>query len=72
MKKNVSTADKVIRTIIAIVIIILFYLQVITGTLGLVLLAVAGILFLTAIAGFCPLYRILGIASCKVDTPAKK
>ena len=72
MKKNVGFADKVIRISIALIICILFYYEVITGTLGIVLLAVAAVFLLTAIAGICPLYRLLGISSCKVSVPSKK
>jgi hypothetical protein len=68
MKKNMGTADKVIRILIAIVIAVLFYLEVITGTLGIVLLILAGVFVLTSFISFCPLYTIFGFNSC----PAKK
>lgn len=71
MKKNVGIADKVIRLLIAAVIGILFYNQVITGVMGIILLIVAGILILTVLAGFCPLYRLFGISSCKVKAPSR-
>ena len=64
MKKNVGTADKLIRLVIAAIIAILFFLEVITGTLGLVLLVVAGILVLTSLISFCGLYTLLGINTC--------
>jgi len=57
-------ADKVIRTLLAIVVIVLFYLKVITGTLGIVLLVFAGIFLLTSFVSFCPLYKIVGFNTC--------
>ena len=66
MKKNMGNTDKVIRVIIAAVIGILYYLEYITGTLALILMAVAIILLITSLINFCPLYKILGINSCKV------
>ena len=68
MKKNMGSADKIIRIIIAVVIAILLYTNVIFGTLGIVLLVLAGVFVLTSIIGFCPLYALLGISTC----PTKK
>lgn len=65
MKKNMSSTDKIIRVIISIVLIILFATDVITGTLGWVVIGVAAIFTLTSIVGFCPLYTIFGISSKK-------
>jgi hypothetical protein len=67
MKKNMGSNDKLIRLGIAIIVIILYYKQVLTGTVGLVSLVVAFILTLTSLIGFCPLYRLLGINTCKTE-----
>ena len=56
MKKNMGTADKVIRILVAIVIATLFFTNVLTGTLGIVLLILAAVFLLTSFIGFCPLY----------------
>lgn len=61
MKRNMSTADRSIRLVIAALIIILYLTNVIAGTLGIVLLVIAGILMLTSFVGYCPLYSLLGI-----------
>lgn len=66
MKKNMGTADQVIRTLSAIVIALLYYYDAITGTLGIVLLVLAGIFLLTSFVGFCPLYAPFGISTCAV------
>ena len=65
MKKNMGTADKVIRILLALLVAVLFYMKVITGTLGIVLLIFAGIFLLTSFISFCPLYVPLGLNTCK-------
>ena len=67
MKKNMGTADKVIRILVAIVIAILFFTNVISGTLGIVLLVLAAIFLLTSIVSFCPLYLPFGINTGKKE-----
>ena len=64
MKKNMGNADRLIRVIIAAILSFLYYNQTITGTLGTVLLVVAGIFVLTSLVSFCPLYPLLGINTC--------
>ena len=66
MKKNMGMLDKVIRVIIAVVIGILYYMQIITGTLGLVLVILAIVFVLTSLISFCPLYAPFGLSTCKV------
>lgn len=61
MKKNMGTIDKVIRILVAVVLAILFYTNVISGTLGIILLVLAGVFVLTSLISFCPLYWPFGI-----------
>jgi hypothetical protein len=68
MKKNMGMVDKIIRLVIAAIIGVLYFTNVITGTLGIVLLVAAGIFVMTSLIGFCGLYTILGIKTC----PSKK
>jgi predicted membrane-bound mannosyltransferase len=56
MKKNVGSTDKVIRIILAIIGVVLFLTNVVSGTLGYIVLAIAAILVITSIISFCPLY----------------
>lgn len=67
MKKNMGMADKIIRILFAVTVAILFYAEVITGALGITLVVVGGVLLLTSIINFCPLYAIFGIRSCPKD-----
>ena len=66
MKKNMGNADRIIRVIIAVIIATLYFTNVITGTLGIVLLALAGVFVLTSLMSFCPLYAPFGLSTCKV------
>jgi hypothetical protein len=65
MKKNMGSTDRMIRIIIAVLIAILYFTNVLTGTLGLVLLVLAGVFVLTSLISFCPLYAPLGLSTCK-------
>jgi len=65
MKKNMGTIDKVIRILVAVVFVALYFMQVVTGTIGIVLLALAVVFLLTSFISFCPLYWPFGINTCK-------
>ena len=65
MKTNMGMADKVIRVIIAAIIILLYATNVICGIWGILLLIFAGIFVVTSIIGYCPLYRPLKISTKK-------
>ncbi len=65
MKKNMGSADKIIRVIIAIIFSLLYFTQTVTGTLGIILLVVGGVFLLTSVISFCPLYVPFGINTCK-------
>jgi hypothetical protein len=65
MKSNVSTADRITRIIIAVAIVAMYFLDVISGTTGIVLLIIAAVLALTALINFCPLYFLLGLRTNK-------
>lgn len=58
--------DRIIRFIVAAVIGVLFYMNIIEGTLAYVLLALAGVFVLTSFVSFCPLYALVGLDTCKV------
>jgi hypothetical protein len=67
MKKNMGSADRIIRIVVAIIIAVLYFTGVLTGTVGIVLLALAGIFVLTSLVSFCPLYAPFGIKTCQVE-----
>ena len=65
MKKNMGTADKTIRIVIAAIIALLYFTGVISGTLAIVLMIFAVIFVVTSFISFCPLYTLVGINTCK-------
>ncbi len=65
MKPNMGSADRVIRLVIAAVIIGLYFAGKLTGTLGIVLLILAVVFALTSFMSFCPLYLPFGIRTRK-------
>ena len=68
MKKNISSADRITRMIIAAVIAVLYFTSTITGTWGIVLMVAAGIVLLTGIINFCPVYYALGINTNRIKS----
>ena len=66
MKKNMGTADRIIRVIIAAIVGVLYFTGTISGTLGVVLLVLAGVFVLTSMISFCPLYAPFGIKTCPI------
>jgi hypothetical protein len=67
MKKNMGLIDKVVRVLIAIVVIALYFAHVISGGLAIILLIFAGVFILTSLLGFCPLYIPFGLNTGKKE-----
>ena len=67
MKKNMGTIDRVIRTLVAVIILILYFAHVISGTLAVILLIFAGAFVVTSLLGFCPLYWLFGLSTRKKE-----
>ena len=65
MKTNMGTLDRVLRTIVALVIAALYYTGKISGTVAIVLGVFAVVFLLTSFVSFCPLYTPLGISTVK-------
>jgi hypothetical protein len=66
MKKNMGSADKIIRILVALVFVGLYFGGIVEGTLGIVLIVLAAVFVLTSFVNFCPLYAPFGISTCKV------
>ncbi len=56
MKINMGSLDRIIRFLIVVVVAVLYFSGVISGTLALILGILAIIFLLTSLVGFCPLY----------------
>ncbi|MGV3638465.1 MAG: YgaP family membrane protein [Flavobacteriales bacterium] len=65
MKPNMGSTDRILRTVVAVVIAFLYFTGVIPGTLGIVLLVVAVVFLATSLMSFCPLYAPFGISTCR-------
>jgi hypothetical protein len=65
MKKNMGTADRIIRAIIGVAIIAFYFAGQITGTAAIVLGILTVILLATSITGVCPGYWPLNISTLK-------
>lgn len=71
MKPNMGTVDKAVRILVAVVIAALYFANVISGTLAIVLLVFAGVFIVTSLISFCPLYWPLGISTRKKEAEVK-
>jgi len=67
MKKNMGSTDKIIRFILAAIFVILYFTGTVTGTVGIILMVLAGVFVLTSLVSFCPLYAPFGLSTCKTD-----
>jgi hypothetical protein len=65
MKTNESNMDRIIRALVGIVLLALYFTGTVTGGLGIAFIVVGAIALLTGVVGFCPLYRLLGIKTNK-------
>jgi len=65
MKKNIGSIDKIIRILVAVVIAVLYFTNIISGILGIILMVLAGIFILTSLISFCPLYLPFGLSTNK-------
>jgi len=67
MKKNMGTIDKVIRILVAVVVVTLYFTKVISGTLGVILLALSAVFVVTSVFSICPLYMTFGLSTRKKE-----
>jgi uncharacterized membrane protein len=67
MKKNMGKLDRILRIIIALAIIALYFTNIINGTIAIIGLILATIFVITSFISVCPLYLPFGI-----DTREKK
>jgi predicted lysophospholipase L1 biosynthesis ABC-type transport system permease subunit len=72
MIRNMGTADRAIRAVVVAPLLVVAALAAGAGTaLGIVLLAFAAVMLLTAATAHCPLYRLVGL-STHPRTPAPR
>ncbi len=69
MPKNMGSADRIIRIVLALVVAALYVTGQISGTAAIVLGVIAVVFLLTSAVGTCPAYLPFGI-STRGKTPA--
>lgn len=67
MKKNMGTADRIIRATIVVIIAVLYFAGQLSGTVAIVLGIVAVAFLVTSFIGWCPSYVPFGISTCKEE-----
>jgi Na+(H+)/acetate symporter ActP len=70
MKKNMGLIDRTVRTILAIVIAILYFTNQITGAAAIILGLFAVIFLVTSFMSFCPLYVPFKLSTLKKSDKA--
>lgn len=65
MTKNMGTADRVIRSVIALAVVVLYFTGRISGTVAILLGIVAIAFLVTSLVGWCPSYLPFGISTRK-------
>jgi type III secretory pathway component EscS len=64
MKTNMGTADRIIRLVVAAILVALYFMDILTGTAGIIGLVIAVVFAATALVKFCGLYALLGMNTC--------
>jgi len=67
MKKNMGTTDRIVRTVIALLALYLYFSGTVAGVTGIILIAISSIFLLTSLISFCPLYTLVGLKTCKTN-----
>lgn len=67
MKQNMGSTDRIIRLVLAVVVAVLYFTNLISGTAAIILGVLSIVFLLTSVVGFCPLY-----APFKLSTIGKK
>jgi small-conductance mechanosensitive channel len=67
MKANMGSIDRLIRVILALVVGVLYFTNLITGTAAIILGALAIVFLLTSAVSFCPLYLPFKLSTKKTE-----
>lgn len=67
MKKNMGTVDRAVRIVLAIVVAVLYFTNMISGTAAIILGIIAIVFLLTSFVGVCPAYLPLGLNTKKKE-----
>lgn len=64
---NQGNTDRIIRAVLAIILLVVSYTSGFETMNGMIALSVAGVLIFNVVSGNCYIYRVLGINTCPVD-----
>jgi len=62
-----GNTDRIIRILVAAIVAVLYFTNIISGTLAIVLAVISGIFIVTSMVGSCPLYSIFGLRTCSLE-----
>ena len=65
MKPNMGKTDRIIRTLFAVLVAVLYFTNVISGTVAIILGVLAAIFLVTSFLSFCPIYAIFKLSTVK-------
>jgi uncharacterized membrane protein len=65
MTRNESTPDRLLRAVLGTALVAIGVWGLDASLFGIVVAAFGGILLFTAATGFCLLYKVLGVKTCK-------
>ena len=65
MIKNMGTVDRLVRTVLALIVVALYFTGQISGVTAIILGIIAAIFLLTSAIAFCPLYVPLKLSTRK-------
>ena len=68
MKANMGTADRVIRTVVALAVAVLYFTGRISGTVAIVLGVMAVMFLVTSFVSWCPAYAPFGFSTRRKGT----
>jgi hypothetical protein len=70
--RNVGMIDQITRVSVVGTILLLFYLQIISGVIATVLFGTAIYAFMTTLMAYCPVWEIFGISTASVKISKQK
>jgi hypothetical protein len=64
-KKNVGTTDRIVRSVLAVVLLIAAFTMPMSSVLSTILIILGVVLIGTSLIGFCPLYLPFNLSTLK-------
>jgi hypothetical protein len=68
MIKNMGTADRIIRTVLALLVLVFYLTGDLSGLASIILGIFALVFLVTSFTGVCPLYKALNVSTQKNRT----